>query len=59
MVLAELLDFISNVFASLHNNAITFGGINVIVVGDLEQLPPVTGQPVFRASTLSLFYPLF
>ncbi|CAG8725741.1 9760_t:CDS:2, partial [Rhizophagus irregularis] len=59
MVSAELLDFISNVFANLHNNAIAFGGINVIVVGDLAQLPPVSGQQVFRAATWSLFYPLF
>src|SRR4051812_46901478 len=59
MVSAELLDFISNTFASLHNNAIAFGGINVIVVGDLAQLPPIPGQQVFRAATWSLFFPLF
>ena len=59
MVSAELLDYISNLFANLHNNAIAFGGINVIVVGDLFQLPPVSGQPVFRSATWSLFYPLF
>ena len=47
MVSAELLDFISNIFARIHNNALPFGGINVIVVGDLYQLPPVTGQHVF------------
>ncbi|CAG8851132.1 11637_t:CDS:2, partial [Gigaspora margarita] len=34
MVLAELLDFISNLFARLHNNATAFGGINVIVVDE-------------------------
>jgi len=59
MVSAELLDFISNIFVNLHDNAIAFGGINVIVVGDLHQLPPVSGQQVFRAATWSLFYPLF
>ena len=59
MVSAELLDFISNMFANLHNNALAFGGINVIVVGDLAQLPPINGQPVFRAAVWSLFYPLF
>ncbi|CAG8805572.1 5342_t:CDS:2 [Gigaspora margarita] len=51
MVSAELLDFISNLFARLHNNAIAFGGINVIVVGDLFQLPHVFGQPVFKSAT--------
>ena len=59
MVSAELLDFVSNLFANLHNNATSFGGINVIVVGDLAQLPPVSGQPVFRAAAWPLFYPLF
>ena len=47
MVSAELFDFISGIFALLHSNAIAFGGINVIVVGNLAQLPPVTGQHVF------------
>ena len=59
MVSDKLLDFISNLFASLHNNALAFGGINVIVVGDLAQLPPITGQPVFNATVWKLFYPLF
>ncbi len=59
MVSGELLDFISDIFANLHNNAIPFGGINVILVGDLAQLPPITGQPVFRAVAWPLFYPLF
>ncbi|CAG8819086.1 5081_t:CDS:2 [Gigaspora margarita] len=36
MVSAKLLDFISNLFARLHNNAIAFGEINVIVVGFKE-----------------------
>ena len=59
VVSVKLLDFISNTFAKLHNNATPFGGINIIVVGDLAQLPPVTGQPVIRASARSLFCPLF
>src|SRR5439155_3791143 len=59
MVSASLLSFISDLFSSIHNNAEPFGGINVIVVGDLAQLPPVTGQPVFHSAVWSLFYPLF
>ena len=59
MVSAELFDFISNLFANLHNNATAFGGINVVVVGDLAQLPPITGQPVFHATAWPLFFPLF
>ena len=37
MVSAELFDFIFGIFATLHNNTITFGGINVIVVDDLTK----------------------
>ncbi|RHZ87537.1 hypothetical protein Glove_33g284 [Diversispora epigaea] len=59
MVSDKLLDFISNLFASLHNNALAFGGINVIVVGDFAQLPPITGQPVFNATVWKLFCLLF
>jgi ATP-dependent exoDNAse (exonuclease V) alpha subunit len=59
MVSSELLDFISNMFANLHGNALAFGGTNVIVVGDLAQLPPVNGHLVFRAAVWPLFYPLF
>lgn len=29
--------------------SLPFGGISIIVVGDLKQLPPVSGQPVFMA----------
>lgn len=58
MVSAELFDFISNMFAKIHNNSIAFGGINVIIVGDLTQLPPVIGQPVFYSTAWNLFYPL-
>ncbi|CAB5350528.1 unnamed protein product [Rhizophagus irregularis] len=59
MVSGELLDFVSNLFAHLHGNALAFGGVNVIVVRDLAQLPPVTGQPVFLATVWSLLFPLF
>ncbi len=60
MVSAELLDFISNMFANLHNNiALAFGSVNIIVVGDLAQHPPINGQLVFCAVVWSLFYPLF
>ena len=59
MVSAELMDFISNLFLRIHGNALPFGGVNVIVVGDLAQLPPVTGHPVFRSAVWPLFYPLF
>jgi len=55
MVSASLFTFLSNLFASLHNNAQAFRGINVIVVGYLAQLPPVHGQYVFYSSIWHLF----
>ena len=59
MVSKQLFEFISDMFATIHNNTLAFGGINVIVVGDLAQLPPVTGSQVFKSSIWKLFYPLF
>lgn len=59
MVSAQLLEYISNMLAIIHNNTLAFGGINIIVVGDLAQLPPVTGSQVFKSSIWKLFYPLF
>jgi hypothetical protein len=41
MVSKPLFDFISNLFARIHNSDIAFGGISVIAVRDLAQLPPV------------------
>lgn len=59
MVSAELFTFIANLFAYIHGNTLAFGGINVIVVGDLAQLPPVKGSTVFHSTVWHLFYPLF
>ena len=59
MVSATLFNFISNLFARIHNSDIAFGGICVIAVGDLAQLPPVRGDYVFYSSIWQLFYPLF
>jgi len=59
MVSSELLNFMSAQFAKLHRNGRPFGGIVVIVFGDLLQLPPVTGQSVYRSNLWTLFFPLF
>ena len=59
MVSAQLLSFISDLFAKIHGNAYAFGGINVVLVGDLAQLPPVNGTPVYYSPIWKLFYPLF
>src|SRR5205823_4914157 len=59
MVSATLFSFISDMFSIIQQQTIAFGGLNVIVVGDLAQLPPVTGSPVYKSSEWKLFYPLF
>ena len=57
MVWAALLNFVSQLFANIYNNDIAFGGINMIVAGDLAQLPPVGGTQVFHSTIWYLFYP--
>ncbi|CAG8703810.1 3981_t:CDS:2, partial [Ambispora leptoticha] len=52
MVSANLFTFISNLFASIHQNSKIFGGIPTLIMGDLAQLPPIDGLP-------RLFFPLF
>jgi hypothetical protein len=59
MVSSILLSFISQIFAKIHKNPISFGGIPTLLIGDLAQLPPVNGLQVFRATEWKEFYPLF
>jgi hypothetical protein len=59
MVSAELFNYVSSLLAEVCSNGIAFGGKSVIVVGDLFQLPPVSGDPVFYAACWKSFYPLF
>ena len=59
MVSTKLFSFISDMFSIIQQQTIAFGGLNVIVIGDLAQLPPVTGLPVYKSSEWKLFYPLF
>jgi len=59
MVSSQLLTFISKIFCKLHNNLYEFGGIPVLVIGDLAQLPPVKGDPVFYSPVWKGFFPLF
>ena len=59
MVDGRLLDFISFVFAKVKGNNLPFGNLHVVVLGDLLQLPPVTGLKVWNAQVWKIFNPLF
>ncbi len=45
MVLPNLVDTMSNILRSARGSDLPFGGVPVIFVGDLLQLPPVVGTP--------------
>jgi hypothetical protein len=59
MVSAALFSFISDMFSVIQQKTIAFGRLNIIVVGDLAQLLPVTGLQIYKSSEWKLFYPLF
>ena len=45
MVLPNMVDTMSNILRSARGSDLPFGGVPVIFVGDLLQLPPVVGTP--------------
>lgn len=49
MMNAEMFTKVSNVLSIIRNNSKPFGGIQVIMVGDFYQLPPVTGEFCFKS----------
>jgi hypothetical protein len=59
MVDGILLDFVSTIFMKLKKNHRPFGGLHVVTMGDLLQLPPVSGKKVWQAAVWPLFYPIF
>jgi len=54
MVRADLLDAIDAVLCRIRKNSLPFGGVQVVVIGDLFQLSPVVNQHSFRI--LSNYY---
>ena len=59
MVSASFLTFISLLFAKINKTSVPFGGIPVLLIGDIAQLPPVNGKQVFLAPEWCEFFPLF
>ena len=45
MVRADLLDAVDNVLRRFRNKNLPFGGVQLLLVGDLQQLPPVVQEP--------------
>lgn len=46
MVRADLLDLIDAALRKLHGSTLPFGGVKIVAVGDLHQLPPVVDDGV-------------
>eukprot|EP00971_Amphidinium_carterae_P143857 2850696-Amphidinium_carterae.1 len=49
MVSAEMLETIDSHLKTFRKSELPFGGISVVLLGDLYQLPPVNGRPIFTA----------
>jgi ATP-dependent exoDNAse (exonuclease V) alpha subunit len=49
MMSNELIELIDELFKLIKSNTLSFGGIQVIMVGDFHQLPPITGNYCFTS----------
>lgn len=55
MMNSELFDKISDILKILRKNKKPFGGVQMVLVGDLFQLPPVEGDLFFKSKTWQNF----
>jgi ATP-dependent exoDNAse (exonuclease V) alpha subunit len=55
MLPPKILDKIDSLLRIIHNNDKPFGGVKIIVCGDLLQIPPIKADPVFRAGAWKHF----
>lgn len=51
MIDADLFDLASEYLSELRNNTAPFGGVQMVLSGDLYQIPPITGQFFFKSKT--------
>ena len=51
MMSNELIELIDELFKMIKSNILPFGGIQVILVGDFHQLPPIKGNYCFTSPT--------
>jgi ATP-dependent DNA helicase PIF1 len=47
----QLFDLISELLSTIRNNPLPFGGVQVMLSGDLFQIPPFTGRFFFKSKT--------
>jgi ATP-dependent exoDNAse (exonuclease V) alpha subunit len=58
MVGADLLDLVDEIARIARKRPnVPFGGLQVILVGDLYQLPPINSEPVFKAKVWDKLFP--
>ncbi|GFR14105.1 ATP-dependent DNA helicase [Trichonephila clavata] len=56
---AELLSQIDSRLKQITGNfSINFGGIDIILIGDLRQLPPIRATPIFKQQKQRIFGPI-
>ncbi|CAG8643751.1 10294_t:CDS:1 [Ambispora leptoticha] len=59
MLNGDLFTFTSNIFSTLHNNNLIFGGILTLLVGNLAQLPSIKPKYIFQSLVWLPFFLLF
>ena len=56
LISSEILDTLDNIFKFVKGSKFSFGGIQVIFVGDFLQIPPINGDFAFNAKCWSSLF---